>query len=56
MQDAEIKKDKIFSDLNKTVELINILRNNTLKRLSFLQTAWGASGEGSPGCRSDGRR
>jgi hypothetical protein len=38
MQDAEIKKDKIFSDLNKTVELINILRNNTLKRLSFLQT------------------
>ena len=38
MPDADSKKAKISTDLNKTIELLNIVRNSTLKRLNFLQT------------------
>ncbi len=38
MPDADAKRAKMIDDLNKTMQLVNIVKNSTLRRLSFLQT------------------
>ena len=38
VSDPEAKSVKMLEDLNKTVSLVNLIKNLTLKRLSYLQT------------------
>jgi hypothetical protein len=38
VSDPAAKSVKMLEDLNKTVSLVNLIKNLTLKRLSYLQT------------------
>lgn len=38
VSDPAAKSAKMLEDLNKTVSLVNLIKNLTLKRLSYLQT------------------